>query len=101
MIGPMQLRHLARIADLELLRVLHELLGELRRDVLVHDHALDRHADLALVHERAERRRVHRVLDVGVVEHDQRVLAAELDAALLEQPAGLRRDLLADRPSSP
>src|SRR5690606_15740064 len=94
---PDAIRHLARIADLELLRVLHELLRELGGHGLVHEDALDGHADLPLVHERAEGRGVHGVLDIGIVEHDQRVLAAELDAALLEQAAGLGRNLRADR----
>ncbi len=48
------------------------------------------------MHEGAEGCRIHRVLDIGIVEHDERVLAAELDAALLEQAAGLCGDLAAD-----
>ena len=47
-----------------------------------------RHADLALVQEGAERRRVHRVVEVGVVEDDQRVVAAELEHDALQLPSG-------------
>ena len=46
-----------------------------------------RHADLALVEERAERRRVDRVVEVGVGEDDQRVVAAELEHDALQVAA--------------
>ena len=39
-------------------------------------------------------------LEVGVVEHDERVVAAELERDLLEQAAGQRADPPARRPSS-
>ena len=59
-------------------------------DLVVDHDALGRHADLALVHEGAERGRVHRFVEVGVVEHDQRRLAAELEQHRLQI---FRRDL--------
>ena len=74
-----------------------EAAQELVVDVLVHQHLLHRHADLALVHEAAEARRGARALEVGVVADDERVLAAELDAAFLQVSAGTGGDLAADR----
>ena len=59
-----------------------------------------RHADLALVQERAEGRRVDRVVEVGVGEHDQRVVAAELEHDALEVAAGRLGELAPDRASS-
>ena len=59
---------------------------------------LGRHADLALVHEGAEDRGVHRVVDVGVVEHDA---AAPCRRARAAPASGARRGssamMLADR----
>lgn len=45
---------------------------------LVDDDSLGGHADLAGVGERPERGRIDGLLDVSVVEHDQRRLAAQL-----------------------
>src|SRR5690606_33622110 len=87
---------IARVTALQLLRVRDELLRERLDDAAVDDDALDGHANLTLMHERAERCRVHGALDVGVVEDDQRVLAAELEHAALQQRAGLRGELGAD-----
>ena len=64
---------------LSALRLLGEPLDELVRDRPLDDDPARRHADLALVQERAEGRRVDRVLEIGVGEHDQRVVAAELE----------------------
>ena len=61
---------------------------ELVGDAVVDDDALGRHADLALVHEGAESGGGDRRVDVGVVEHDQRRLAAELEQRGLEVAAG-------------
>ena len=47
-----------------------------------------RHADLALVQVGAEGGGVDGVVEVGVVEHDQRVLAAELEHDALQVAAG-------------
>ena len=75
------------------------LVGEARHE-LVGDRALDddlarRHADLPLVQKRTERRRVDRVLEVRVPEHDQRVVAAELEHDPLQVPARRLRELAA------
>ena len=45
----------------------------------------------------AERRRLHRFVDVGIVEHDQRRLAAELEQDRLE----IARRGLGDDPADP
>ena len=73
------------------------LVDERVGDLLVDDDPLGRHADLALVHEGAEGRGVHRLVDVGVVEHDQRRLAAEFEQRRLQV---LGRDL-GDDPADP
>jgi hypothetical protein len=87
--GPMTLRLvLGRVADLELSGALDEALEEGLEDRVLHQHLLDRHADLALVHEAAEVGGLRRALHVGVVADDQAVLAAELDAGLLQVRAG-------------
>ena len=54
-------------------------------------------AGLALIVIRRPRADHRRVLDVGVVEHDQRVVTAELERAVLEPAAGD----LGDRPAGP
>ena len=46
------------------------------------------HADLPGVEERGEGGGLDRVVQVGVGEHDQRVVAAELEHAALERPPG-------------
>jgi hypothetical protein len=70
-------------------------LGEALRHLLVHQHALDGGAALAGVLVRALAARSLGLVEVGVVHHDDRVVAAELEhhAAV----AGLGRDVLADR----
>ena len=74
----------ARIAGRQLRGLVGELADEGVGDLLVDDDALGRHADLALVHEGAEGGGVDRAVEVGVVEHDQRRLAAELEQHRLE-----------------
>ena len=59
-----------------------------------------RHADLALVQEGAERGRVDRVVEVGVGQHDQRVLAAELEHDALQLSPGRLGELPAGARSS-
>ena len=55
---------------------------------LVHHDALGRHADLPLIDEGAECGCVDRLIEVGVVEHQQRRFAAELEQNGLEMPSG-------------
>ena len=77
-----------RVAGLQALGFRCERRDELVGDRLVDDDALGRHADLALVHERAESGRGDRRPDVRVVEHDQRRLAAEFQQ---RRPSGAGR----------
>ena len=75
-------------------------------DLAVDDDALGGHADLPRVGESAERGGVHRGVEIGVVEHDQRRLAAELEhdrlqvlrAGQRDQPADARRAGEVDAP---
>ena len=77
-------------------RALGELGDERVGDRFVDDDPLGRHADLALVGERAEHRGVDRRVEVGVVEHDQRRLAAEFEQHRLQMFARGLGDDLAD-----
>ena len=88
---------LARVAGGQRRRLGGELCDERVGDRLVDDDPLGRHADLALVHEGAEGGGVHRVVEVGVVEHDQRRLAAEFEQNRLQVPAAV----LGDDPADP
>ena len=63
----------------------------------VHQVAPGAHADLALVQPRGPGAAGDREIQIGVVEHDQRVLAAQLERDLLQMPAGQFADAAADR----
>jgi hypothetical protein len=63
---------------------LAELLDEGVGHGVDHDDPLGRHADLALVHERAEGGGLDGLVEVGVVQHEQRRLAAQLQQHGLE-----------------
>ena len=65
---------------------------EFVRHRLVDDHALGRHANLALIHVGAERGGVDGRIDVGVVENEQRGLAAQLQQDRFEMPRRLLGD---------
>ncbi len=79
-------RHLAvgRIADLERFRLGHQLFQKARMDAALDQHAAGGHADLALVQVDAPRRVGDGQLHVRIVEHDQRVLAAQFQRHLLQ-----------------
>src|SRR2546430_2043977 len=64
---------------------------------LVRDQPAAGGADLPLVAERRPERALERGVEVGVVEHDVRRLAAELERQPLEVPGGGALDLAADR----
>ena len=68
----------ARVADLQATHPVSEATDEILMDSPVDDDAVDAHADLALVQELAEDRRVHREVQVGVFEHDERGVPSEL-----------------------
>ncbi len=66
------------------------------RDRFVDDQPFGRHADLPHIGEGAEHRGVDRRVDVGVGEHQQRRLAAELEQHRLQMLGAELGDLLAD-----
>ena len=87
--------HLRRTADLEALGLGDQLLGELFRDRALDDDASRGHTDLPLMQESAERGGVDGVLEVGVREHDQRILAAKFE----HHPLQMTRRLLCQDPT--
>ena len=87
---------LHRIADRAPFEALVEPPHELVVDVFVHDHRAERRAALARGAEAGEQRALDRQVEVGVVHHHERVLAAELEARRLEVAAAERADLGAD-----
>lgn len=62
----------------------------------MHDDALRRHADLALMHEGTEDRGIHGSIDIRVVKHNERRLAAKFQQCGLQMLAAKLRDNLAD-----
>ncbi len=64
-------------------------------DALVHEHARAVGADLALRVEVRQHRRRHGVVQVGIVEDDQRRLAAQLQGDVLERQRGIGHHRLA------
>ncbi len=66
-------------------------------DGVDHDDPFGRHADLALVHESAEGGGLHCLLKVGVLQHDQRRLAAQLQHHRFQMFSAAFRDDPADR----
>ena len=74
----------------------HELCNEAVGNRLVKDDPLGRHADLTLVHKGAECGGLHRLVDVGIVQNDQRRLAAKLQQAALQVARRLLSDLATD-----
>ncbi len=86
----------ARIAARQAGGALGELGDEIVGDLLVDDDALSRHADLALIGESAEYRRIDRGVHVGVGKHDERRFAAEFKQHRLQVLGAEFGDLLAD-----
>jgi hypothetical protein len=74
----------ARVASGKLRRFRRQFGDEGVSHLVVDNDPLGRHADLALVHERAEGRRVDRLVEIGIVQHDQRHLAAEFEQHRLQ-----------------
>ena len=83
-------RRIAQVAHAERRSRRREAREELRGDAALHIDAARSHADLALIPERPLHRGLHRARQVGVVEHDERTLAAEFQRQLL---ARARREL--------
>ena len=88
---------LRRVADRRAAQPLVELADVLVVDRLVDDRGAERRAALAGRAVAAEQRALDREVDVGVVHHDHRVLAAELEARRLQVAAAQLADLRADR----
>src|SRR5271167_3344631 len=78
------------IANLQLFRAHDQLIHELLVHALLHDDAAGRGAALSGGAKRAPQRAVESEVQVSVVEHDHRVLATQLQRAMLER---LRRFL--------
>src|SRR5215218_2943823 len=74
-----------------------EATDELVRDGAIDDHAAARGAALPAGPERGPQDSLRREVEVGVAEHDDGVLAAELQAQALQPAAGTGRDRLARR----
>ena len=72
-------------------------LGQRRDDLVPRQHAAGGHADLALVEPGAEGDRRRRGVEIGVLEYDHGVLAAEFELHLLQMLAGELADPAPDR----
>ena len=86
-----------RIADADLLGALGQALDEAVVDALLHEDARAVGADLAGRIEIAEHGAADGVFEIGVVEDDQRRLAAKLHRRVLHLRAGERQHLAAGR----
>ena len=95
--GPERGLALARVAGRDARRLGRELFGERVGHGIDDDDPLGRHADLALVHEGAKGRRLDRLVEIGVLQHDQRRLAAEFEQAGREVLGRAPGDDAADR----
>ena len=71
-------------------KFLRKGLGNARLD----DKTLRRGADLPGVLVAADHRRLHRLVEVGIVEHDKRIRTAQLQDAFFQRRAGLRANRL-------
>ena len=85
-----------RVAKDVVARMSCDALGQLVGDAFVGQHAAGRGADLSSIRESAVGRGGRRALEVGVLEHEQRAIAAEFEqhglagAALRDAPPGRR-----------
>ena len=85
------------ITDLDLLRARHKVLDKLPVYALLHDDAAGRGAALSGGTERAPESALNGQFEVGVIEHDHGILAAEFERAVLEALGRGRAHNLADR----
>ncbi len=88
---------LGAAADLHALHALGDTSGELLDDAALHDEAVGRGARLADVAELREHRALDRLVEIGVVEHDEGGVAAELHRGAQHAGGGLLQQLHADR----
>ena len=86
---------IARVAPLEALRPRGEPGHVFLVQTAVDQMAVDAHADLALVNERAEDSPVDRALEVRVLQHDVHVVPAQFHGGASEDGSRLACDLLA------
>jgi hypothetical protein len=86
-----------RVADRQVLRPLGQPVEVLIGYGFEHDVPARGHADLALVQERTPRAGRAGYVDIGVVEHDERVVAAEFQADAFQRPPCGLADQPADR----
>ena len=84
---------LHRVADRRAAQALVEPADELVVHARLDDRGSERRAALAGGAEAREQRALDREVEVGVVHHDHRVLAAELEARRLQVAAAERADL--------
>src|SRR5579864_6342171 len=77
-------RWIARISGFERLHVSNEAIDELIVDTRIYDDPVRAHADLALMEEPADDGRPYRMFQVGIIEDNERRIAAELQCHALE-----------------
>ncbi len=85
------------VADLHRLGGGDELVDERAIDGLLHQKARRRDADLAGIAELVGGQQLHGAVEIGVLEHDRRRVAAELHRHALHVLAGERGQMLAHR----
>ena len=83
-------RRIERVADLDLLHALGDPRGKFVGDRFLHQQAARRRAALAVERVDHEHDGIERAVEVGVVEHDDRVLAAEFEMHALQRRRALR-----------
>ena len=84
------------VAHLERRHLVGELFGEFVVHLLVHIEAVRRRAGLAHVAHLGDHRALDRGVDVGVLEHDERRVAAQFHRGLDDIVGGLMQQLAAD-----
>ena len=90
-------RGIEGVADLQRLHACGELLDEFFRDALLDQQPARGGAALAVERVDHEHDGIERAVEIGVVEHDHRVLAAELEMHALQGRRALRHDRGAGR----
>ncbi|AOI94321.1 hypothetical protein WS66_00855 [Burkholderia sp. LA-2-3-30-S1-D2] len=85
-------RAVSRIAERQRTRAHGEPLDEFIGDLFVDDNALGRHADLPRIGECTEDCRIDRSVNVRIVKHDERRLAAEFEHCRFQMTGALFRD---------
>ncbi len=84
-----------RVPDIELTDAFHELRIEFVLDGFLHEQAARRRATFTVQAVDHEHDRVQRAIEIGILEHDDRVLAAELEMHALQRVRALPHDVAA------